>query len=113
MWSGARAGWRRFAAGPVAGWVGMGGVVYRLVQCGTGGGRLVGQAVGTAKLAVAEVVVADRPDRRRVNMDGDGSGLVIHAMDALAGEPEGLARAIPACLGRLPDGERLVPGAAL
>ena len=45
-------------------------------------------------------------------MDGDGSGLVIHAMDALAGEPEGLARAIPACLGRLPDGERLVPGAA-
>ena len=45
-------------------------------------------------------------------MDGDGSGLVIHAMDAFAGEPESLARAILARLGGLPDGERLVPGAA-
>src|SRR5215467_3523360 len=45
-------------------------------------------------------------------MDGDSSGLVIHAMDAFAGEPESLARAVLARLGRLADGERLVPGAA-
>jgi hypothetical protein len=46
-------------------------------------------------------------------MDGDGSGLVVHPVDALAGEPERLARAILTRLGRLADGERLVPGPAL
>ena len=56
--------------------------------------------------------MADRLDRWRVDMNGDGSGLVIHAMDAFAGEPETLARAVLARVGRLADGERLVPGAA-
>jgi hypothetical protein len=45
-------------------------------------------------------------------MDGDGSGLVVHAVDALAGEQERLARAVLTRLGRLADRERLVPGAA-
>jgi hypothetical protein len=45
-------------------------------------------------------------------MDGDGSGLVIHAVDALAGKPERLARAVFPRLRRLANGERLVPGAA-
>jgi hypothetical protein len=45
-------------------------------------------------------------------MDGDGSGLVIHAVDAIAGETERLARAVLAHQGRLADGERLVPGVA-
>jgi hypothetical protein len=37
--------------------------------------------------------------------------LVIHAVDALAGEPERLARAVLARLRRRADGEGLVPGA--
>jgi hypothetical protein len=46
-------------------------------------------------------------------MDGDGSGLVVHAVDAIAGEPKRLARPVLTRLRRLADGERLVPGAAL
>src|SRR5436190_609053 len=45
-------------------------------------------------------------------MDGDGAGLVIHAVDAVAREPERLARAVLTRLRRAADGERLVPGAA-
>src|SRR5947207_15127659 len=45
-------------------------------------------------------------------MNGDGSGLVIHAVDALAGDPERLARAVLTRLRRHANGERLVPGAA-
>jgi len=45
-------------------------------------------------------------------MDGDGSGLVIHAVDALAREPERLARAVFTRLRRLANGERLVPSPA-
>src|SRR5579859_8277864 len=56
--------------------------------------------------------MADHPDRRRVHMDGDGSGLVVHAMDAVAWEPERLARTVLTRLRRFTDSERLVPGAA-
>ncbi len=95
------------------GGVGASGRVQRLVQGGAGRGWLVGQAGGAAQLAVVEVVVADRPDRRRVHMDGDGSGLVIHPVDALAGEPETLTRAVLTRPRRPANGERLVPGPAL
>src|SRR6516162_7313378 len=97
----------------MAGSVGATGLVQRLVQCVAGRGRLVGRNLGPAQLAVAEIVVADGLDRRRVHVDGDGSGLVVHAVDALAGEPERLARAVLPRLRRLANGERLVPGAAL
>lgn len=88
------------------------GVMQRLVECGAGRGWLVGQVQRAAQLAIVEIVVADHLDRWRVDMDGDSPGLVIHAMDALAGQPETLAWAMLARLGWLPDGERLVPGAA-
>lgn len=45
-------------------------------------------------------------------MDGDGSGLVVHAVDAVAGEPERLTRAVLTRRRRRANGERLVPGAA-
>jgi len=42
--------------------------------------------MGYGQLAALEVVVADRAGRQPVHMDGDGSGLVIHAVEALAGD---------------------------
>jgi hypothetical protein len=48
----------------LAGRVSAGERVQGLVQRGAGRRWLVGQAVGPAQLAVVEVVVADRPDRR-------------------------------------------------
>src|SRR6266498_5774182 len=95
-----------------AGRVGTSGRVQRLVECGAGRGRLVGQTLRAAQLALVEVVMADRPDRRRVDMDGDRAGLVVHAVDALGREPECLTRAVLTRHGRRADGKRLVPGAA-
>jgi hypothetical protein len=54
--------------------------------------------------------VADRAGRQPVHMDGDGSGLVIHAVEALAGDQN--VSPGPYSLGRLANSERLVPGAA-
>ena len=45
-------------------------------------------------------------------MDGDLSGLVIHAVDAVARQPEHLARAVLTRRGPCAEGKRLVPGAA-
>src|SRR5690348_6174061 len=87
-------------------------MMQRFVECGAGRGRLVGQVLSTAQLAVVEVVVAYHLNRWRVDMDGDSSGLMIHAVDAFAGEPESLAWAVLARPERLPDGERLVPRSA-
>src|SRR5262249_35033852 len=89
-----------------------GRAVQRRVERAAGRGWLVGQAGGAAPLAVGEGVVADGPGSRRVNVDGDGPGLVIHPVEALAGDPDRLPGAVLAPLRRPADGERLVPGAA-
>src|SRR6202167_5482906 len=88
------------------------GRVQGRVERVTGRGGLVGRDLSTAQLAIVEVVVADHADGRRVNMDGDRSGLMIHPVHAVAGEPELLARAVLVRGRRRADRERLVPRAA-
>lgn len=68
--------------------------------------------MSTAQLTIVEVVVADRADGRRINMNGDRSGLMIHPVHAVAREPELLTRAVLMRGRRRAEGERLVPRAA-
>lgn len=88
------------------------GRMHRCVERGARRRRLVGQDLSTAQLTIVEVVVADRPDWRRINMNGDRSGLMIHPVDAVAGEPERVTRAVLTRRRRCAEGERLVPGTA-
>ena len=65
------------------------------------------------QLVVDHVVVPDLGDRRRVDVDGHRTAVVLHSVDPVTGKREPLASGVLGDVARSADDERLVASAPL